>query len=160
MLTIRPAEERDKFAVWQIIKEVLAAGDTYTDTDSSEEAIDEHWRSPDKHKYVAVEEGEIVGTLYLRANQPGRGSHVGNASYMVSSAARGRGVGKQMALWSLDEARRLGFTAMQFNFVVKSNENAVALWQKIGFAIVGEIPDAFDHAKNGLTNAYIMYRKL
>ena len=160
MLTIRPAEERDKFAVWQIIKEVLAAGDTYTDTDSSEEAMDEYWSSSEKHHYVAVSDDVVVGTLSLRANQPGRGSHIGNASYMVSSAARGQGVGKQIALWSLDEARRLGFTAMQFNFVVKSNEKAVALWQKIGFAIVGEIPDAFDHAENGLTNAYIMYRKL
>jgi ribosomal protein S18 acetylase RimI-like enzyme len=65
-----------------------------------------------------------------------------------------------MALWSLDGARRLGFTAMQFNFVVKSNTVAVKLWQKVGFEIIGEIPDAFNHSKNGLTNAYIMFRKL
>lgn len=160
MLTIRPVEERDKFAVWQIIKDVFAEGETYTDIDSSEKAMDEYWSSTDKHKYVAVMEGEVVGMLYLRANQPGRGSHVANASYMVSSAARGTGVGKQMAIWSLDEARRLGFTAIQFNFVVKSNTVAVKLWQSVGFEIIGEIPDAFDHAKNGPTNAYIMYRKL
>ncbi len=79
---------------------------------------------------------------------------------MVAPTAAGKGIGKQLALWSLDEARRLGFTAMQFNFVVKSNTVAVNLWQSVGFEIIGEIPDAIHHAKSGLTNAYIMYRKL
>jgi ribosomal protein S18 acetylase RimI-like enzyme len=98
--------------------------------------------------------------MWLKANQPGLGDHVGNAAYMVSPDAAGRGVGKAMGEFSLEEARRLGFTAMQFNFVVKSNEAAVRLWKKIGFEVIGEIPDAIRHSKNGLTNAYIMYRKL
>jgi len=160
MTEIRKAEERDKTAVWQIIIEVLAAGDTYTDTDSSEDEMNAYWNSPEKHHYVAILDAKVVGALCIKANQPGRGSHVANASYMVSREARGKGVGKQMALWSLDEARRLGFTAMQFNFVVKSNEIAIKLWKSVGFEIIGEIPDAFDHAENGLTNAHIMYRKL
>ena len=79
---------------------------------------------------------------------------------MVAADARGKGVGRQMAEFSLIEAKRLGFKAMQFNFVVKSNENAVRLWQKLGFEIVGEIPEAFNHNEKGLVNAYIMYRKL
>ena len=132
------------------------------------------WYSPEKYTYVATwsepseEEARsmtvafppIVGTFFLKANQSGPGSHVGNAGYMVSPDARGKGVGRQMGEWSLDEARRLGFTAMQFNFVVKSNVYAVKLWQDIGFEIIGEIPDAFDHRELGLVNAYIMYRKL
>lgn len=161
MLNIRPALDSDKPAAWSIIKAVIAGGDTYVfDPDSTEQEMLDYWFSPEKHNYVAELDGEIVGIFWLKANQPGLGSHVANAAYMVSPDAHGKGVGKQMALWSLDEARRLDFTAMQFNFVVKSNTNAVALWQKIGFEIIGEIPDAFRHAKNGLTNALIMYRKL
>lgn len=161
MTDIRKAEESDKPAIWQIIKAVIAGGDTYVfSPDATEDEMMAYWFTPDKHNYVAVADGEVVGTFWLRANQPGLGAHVGNAAYMVSPNAHGKGVGKQMALWSLDEARRLGFTAMQFNFVVKSNIVAVNLWKSIGFEIIGEIPDAFDHAKNGMTNAYIMYRKL
>ena len=161
MLEIRKAAEEDKPAVWEIIKAVIATGDTYVfPPDSPEEEMLAYWFSPDKHTYVALIEGVTVGTFFLKANQPGLGSHVGNAGYMVAPGNAGRGIGRQMAEWSLDEARRLGFRSMQFNFVVKSNENAVRLWQSIGMEIIGEIPEAFDHARDGLTNALIMYRKL
>lgn len=161
VIECRMAADGDRSAIWQIIKAVIAGGNTYVyPPDSSEQEMMAYWLSADKHTYVAVLEGEIVGTFWLKSNQPGLGSHVGNAAYMVSPNAHGKGIGKQMALWSLDEARRLGFTAMQFNFVVESNTVAVNLWKNIGFEIIGEIPDAFNHAENGWTNAYIMYRKL
>lgn len=101
-----------------------------------------------------------MGTFWLKPNQPGLGSHIGNAGYMVAPEANGRGVGRLMAEFSLVEAKKLGFTAMQFNFVVKSNEVAVKLWQSVGFEIIGEIPKAIRHSHLGLTNAYIMYREL
>ncbi|CAN5345264.1 GNAT family N-acetyltransferase [soil metagenome] len=161
MAEIRNAVESDKSAIWQIIKAVIAGGDTYVFApDSAEDDMMAYWFTPDKNNYVAVEDGDVLATFWLRPNQPGLGSHVANAAYMVSPAAMGKGIGKQIALWSLDEARRLGFTAMQFNFVVKSNTVAVRLWQSVGFEIIGEIPDAFNHSQDGLTNAYIMYRKL
>ena len=119
-----------------------------------------YWFAPDKHVYVAEEDGDVLGTFWLKPNQPGLGSHVCNAAYMVAPPSAGKGIGRLMGEYSLDEARRLGFAAMQFNFVVKSNTAAVRLWQSIGMEIIGEIPDAFDHAINGMTNAYIMYRKL
>jgi ribosomal protein S18 acetylase RimI-like enzyme len=161
MLTIRKAEDADRAAIWQIIKAVIAGGDTYVFApDSPKEEMMEYWFAPDKHNYVAVDEGgEVIATFWLRANQPGLGKHVANAAYMVSPNAQGRGIGKQIGLWSLEEAKRLGFEAMQFNFVVSSNSAAVKLWRAIGFEIIGEVPDAM-YAKNGLTNAYIMYRKL
>ena len=161
MVEIRQAIESDKPAIWQIIKAVIAGGDTYVFApDAAEEEMMAFWFAPDKHNYVAVEDGEAVATFWMRANNPGLGKHVGNAAYMVAPTAAGKGIGKQIAIWSLEEARHLGFTSMQFNFVVKSNTVAVRLWQSIGFEIIGEIPDAMFHAKNGLTNAYIMYRKL
>ena len=103
---------------------------------------------------------EILGTFFLRANQPDRGSHVVNAGYIVCPKASGKGIGKTMAEFSFSEAKRLGFRAMQFNYVVKSNTVAVGLWKKLGFAIVGEIPDAFDHPILGMTPVYVMYRRL
>ncbi|MBC7900893.1 MAG: GNAT family N-acetyltransferase [Saprospiraceae bacterium] len=161
MIEIRTAANHDKPAVWQIIKSVISGGDTYVFApDSTEEEMTAYWFSAEKHVYVAELDGEIVGTMWLKSNQPGLGSHVGNAAYMVSPNAKGKGVGRKMAELSIKEARRLGFKSIQFNFVVKSNEIAVKLWQSVGFQIIGEIPNAFRHAKNGMTNAYIMYRKL
>jgi len=158
---IRKATEQDRDAIWTIIKAVIAGGDTYFFLpDSTEEEMMAYWLSPEKYNYVSVSEGEVVGIYWLKANQPGLGSHVGNGAYMVSPDAKGKGIGRKMAEHSINEARQMGFKAMQFNFVVKSNEVAVKLWKSVGFEIIGEIPDAFDHAENGLTNAYIMYRKL
>lgn len=161
MIEIREATEHDKLAVWQIIKAVIATGDTYVfDPDSPEAEMIPYWFSPEKYVYVAEDKGEVVGTFWLKANQPGLGAHVCNAAYMVGPQAAGKGIGRKMAEYSLDEARRLGFTAMQFNFVVKSNEPAVRLWKSIGMEVIGEIPDGFDHREHGMTNALIMYRKL
>ena len=161
MLVIGIATDLEKPEVWKIIKDVIAAGDTYVFApDTPEDEMMAYWFSPEKHNYVAVLDGKVVGTFWVRPNQPGLGSHVANAAYMVAPEAKGKGVGERMAEYSIEEARRLGFTAMQFNFVVKTNIVAVRLWLKIGFEIIGEIPDAFDHSKLGPTNAYIMYRKL
>lgn len=118
------------------------------------------WFGEDKETYVAVLDGQILGTFFLKANQPDLGSHICNAGYMVSPEAKGKGIGRMMAEFSLPEAKRLGFKAMQFNFVVKSNEVAVKLWLSLGFKIIGEIPEAFQHQEKGLVNALIMYRKL
>lgn len=161
MLEICIAADGDRSAVWKIIKAVIAGGDTYVfSPDTPESEMLDYWFAADRHTYVAVLGGEVVGTFWLRANQPGLGSHVANAAYMVSPEAKGKGVGRRMAEYSLDEARRVGFKAMQFNFVVKSNTVAVRLWQSLGFEIVGELPDAFDHARHGSTNAYVMFRRL
>ena len=160
-IELRKARDDDKPAVWRIIKAVIAGDDTYVfSSNTPEDEMMSYWFSPAKHNYVAVSNGNVVGTFWIQANQPGLGSHVANAAYMVLPSVNGKGIGRQMAEFSLAEARRLGFKAMQFNFVVKTNTVAVRLWQSVGFEIIGEIPDAFDHRREGLTNAYIMYRKL
>lgn len=161
MIEIRKPTEADEPQIWEIIKAVIASGDTYVFApDSPKEKMLAFWRGADKQTYVAVSENRIVGTFFLKNNQPDLGAHVANAGYMVAPEAKGKRVGRLMAEFSLEEAKRLGYQAMQFNFVVKTNEVAVKLWQSLGFEIVGEIPEAFDHIENGLTNAYIMYRKL
>lgn len=161
MIQIRSATKNDEPAIWQIIRAVIAGGDTYVfDPETPEEELIAYWFSPEKYVYVAEENGEVLGTYWIKANQPGLGSHVGNGAYMVSPGAKGKGIGRLMAEHSIEEARRLGFKSIQFNFVVKSNEVAVRLWKSVGFEVIGEIPEAFNHKQNGLTNAYIMYRKL
>lgn len=127
---------------------------------STEEEMMAYWLSPEKANYVAVLDGRVAGIFWLKPNYPGLGSHIANAAYMVSPSVAGRGVGRRMGEYSIEEARRLGYSSMQFNFVVKSNTVAVKLWKSLGFEILGEIPNAFDHVENGLTNAYIMYRGL
>ena len=161
MLEIRKAVESDKDAVWEIIQAVISTGDTYVFApDSPKEKMLEYWFGEEKETYVAVSDDKILGSFFLKANQPDLGAHICNAGYLVSSEAKGKGVGRKMAEFSLPEAKRLGYRAMQFNFVVKSNEIAVKLWLSLGFEVIGEIPEAFQHQQNGLTNALIMYRKL
>ena len=161
MIEIRNANAEDSDQIWEIIREVISKGDTYVfDPNSSKEAMLNYWYGPDQAYLCGNCKGKIVGTFMIRDNQPGLGAHVANGSYMVSEAASGKGIGKKMGEFSLAEAKRLGYTAMQFNIVIKSNARAVQLWQNLGFKIIGEIPDAFNHKENGMTNAYIMYRKL
>ncbi|MBD2705364.1 GNAT family N-acetyltransferase [Spirosoma sp. BT702] len=161
MITIRKATPADADAIWAIIKEVIATGDTYVFApDSSREKMLNFWLGADKHTYVALLNDVVVGTFLLKDNQPDLGSHIANGAYMTSPNAGGQGIGKMMGEFSLKEAKLLGYRAMQFNIVIKSNELAVRLWQKLGFTILGEIPEAFNHQQLGLTNAYMMYRKL
>jgi L-amino acid N-acyltransferase YncA len=160
-LKIRFAKRKDHDAIWKIFHDLVAIGDTY--------AIDPHvsrkqalawWFAPGTHTYVATHTSMIVGTYILKANQGGGGAHVANAAFMVTHDARGRGVGRAMAQHSLDEARRFGFRAMQFNFVVSTNKPATRLWKRLGFKIVGTLPGAFRHPTKGDVSVYVMYRSL
>lgn len=160
-LKIRKVKEEDLIQIWKIIQQVISTGDTYVFApDSSKEKMLNFWCEEDKHTYVATIEDEIVGTFFMKDNFPDLGSHIANAGYIVKSSASGQGIGKLLGEFSLLEAKRLGYKAMQFNMVVKTNENAVRIWKKLGFEIIGEIPEAFNHQEKGLTNAYIMWRKL
>ena len=160
-IAIRRAATEDEDAIWQIFHAVVEPGDTYAyPSDLSRRDALALWMAPAAHTYVACDGESIVGTYWIKANQPGRGSHVANAAFMVAPSAQGRGVGRRMGEHCLDEARCLGFRAMQFNLVVSTNEPAVALWKKLGFDIIATVPEAFDHRTLGLVDAYVMYRSL
>ena len=158
---LRPAQARDDDAIWDIIGPAIRAGETYVlPRDMSRADALAYWRSAAHEVFVAEAQGEVVGTYYLRANQPGGGAHVANCGYMTAPSASGRGVARAMCAHSLARARARGFRAMQFNFVVASNERAVALWRSFGFEIVGRVPQAFAHPRLGLVDALVMYRLL
>jgi L-amino acid N-acyltransferase YncA len=161
-MKIRRATERDRDAIWKIFHEVVAAGDTYAlDPNISREDALAYWFAPDTNTYVAEQAAiGVAGTYILRPNQSGGGSHVANAGFMVSASARGKGIGRAMAEHCLSEARRLGFRAMQFNYVISTNTSAIRLWQELGFKIVGKLPDAFRHPEKGYVDVYVMHRSL
>lgn len=154
-------KEKDAEAVWEILNLVVKGGDTLVFApNSSKEKMLTYWSADDKFAYICEIENQIVGTFYIKANQPDLGSHVANAGYLVHPNQRGKGIAETMCKFSLEEARCLGFKAMQFNIVISTNEVAVRLWQKCGFEIIGRIQKAFQHQKLGLVDAFVMYQWL
>lgn len=158
---IREAATKDADGIWEIIHQVISGGETYVfHPQTPKSQMLDYWLSEEKHTYVAILDGVICGTYIMKPNHQDLGSHVANASYMVHPNQQGKGLGRLMGEHSLVEARRIGYHALQFNLVVKTNESAFRLWKKLGFEVIGEIPEAFQHPTQGLINAYIMYRKL
>lgn len=158
---IRRATANDAPAIWSIVSPVIRAGQTYAlSSDMTEEDALSYWLGGDRETFVCEANGVILGTYFLRANQAGGGNHVCNCGYITATAAMGKGVARLMCQHSLDHARRLGYRAMQFNFVVSTNTRAVALWQSLGFEVVGRLPLAFRHPAVGYVDALIMYQSL
>ena len=159
MIKIRKARDADFENIWTIFHHVVKRGDTFAfDPKSNKEDCRTLWMSSCVHTYVAELHNKILGTYILRKNQPGLGGHVANAAYMVHHEACGQGVGEAMGRHSIKQAKKLGFSAIQFNFVVSTNLVAIQLWLKLGFKIVGIVPEAFNHRKLGLVDIYVMHR--
>jgi L-amino acid N-acyltransferase YncA len=157
---IRRAGDADWPAIWPIWHEIVAAGDTYTyDPVSSPAAARASWLAPPPDEaWLAEADGAVLGTYHLAPNQPGPGSHVANASYVVAEAARGRGLGRAMVQHSLARARDAGYLGIQFNAVAETNVHAIRLYAQHGFTTVGVVPRAFRHPTAGLVGLRIMYR--
>jgi ribosomal protein S18 acetylase RimI-like enzyme len=161
-MLIRPAKAADAGGLWSILEPTIRAGETYPLVrDMPEAEALAYWLQPAHETFVALDNGQrIVGTYYLRANQGGGGSHVANCGHMTARDAGGRGVGRRMCEHSLERARVRGFRAMQFNFVISSNERAVHLWKSVGFDVVGRLPLAFRHPSLGYVDALVMFMTL
>jgi L-amino acid N-acyltransferase YncA len=162
--SFRRATAADAPEMWAIIEPILAKGDTWVfappKSASDRIQILDYWLSEDKYSYVCIADNQIVGTFFIKSNQPDLGNHIANAGYMTHAEWRGRGIGYAMGAFSLEEARRLGFEGMQYNIVVKTNESAVRLWQRLGFEIVGTLPQVFRHSTLGRVDAYVMFQRL
>jgi ribosomal protein S18 acetylase RimI-like enzyme len=161
MINIRPMTAEDFDLFWPTFQAVITAQETYAyDPLLTREQAEQVWLEMPLHTFIAEEEGELLGSYYLKANAAGPGSHVCNCGYMVTEAARGRGVARLMCVDSQKVATASGFLAMQFNSVVSTNEVAVALWQKLGFEVVGRLPRAYQHARLGLVDCLVMFKWL
>ena len=160
-ILIRPATPADAPAIAAILLPTIRAGTTYAlDRDMTEPDARAYWLGPDKQTFVAEAAGTIVGTYYIRPNQAGGGRHVCNCGYMTSPAATGRGIASRMCEHSLAHARATGYRAMQFNFVVSTNERAVRLWKRHGFEVLARLPKSFRHPEAGEVDALTMHRFL
>ena len=158
---IRPAIEGDQEGIWAILEPMIRRGDTYTlPRDMTRLQAIEFWFAPGHEAFVWEEQGAILGTYFLRANQRGAGAHVANCGYVTATAAEGRGIARAMCRHSLERAKERGFRAMQFNFVVSSNTRAVELWKGLGFEVVGCLPGAFEHPDLGFVDALVMYKQI
>jgi len=162
MTNIRQLEDADWPVIWQIMEPVVRSGETYPYAmDMTSDQARGMWLDVTEAAYVAEgDEGELLGTYYIKPNQPTLGAHVANCGYLVSAQARGRGIATAMCEHSQKEAVRLGYRAMQFNLVVKTNEASVYLWQKLGFDVIGALPGAFKHPHHGYVDAFVMYKVL
>lgn len=160
-MIIRPAVADDAEAIGRIFSKVIAGGDTYTFTPGTPPGVGiAYFLGDDIMSWVIEDEGHVIGMYKLIPNRTGLGAHVANASFMIDPAAQGKGAGRALGEHCLEEARRAGYEAMQFNFVVSTNTGAVELWKRLGFEIVGTLPKAFQHATLGKVDAYVMYRSL
>jgi L-amino acid N-acyltransferase YncA len=154
--------ELDYDGVWEIFSDVIAGGDAFSFVPDTPKAdLKKLWFADNMDTFVAVDNsGKVVGSYYVKPNQPGLGSHVANAGYMVHPDEKGKGIGKLLCQHSIDFAREKGYLGMQFNIVVSTNESAVKLWKTCGFSIIGTTPQGFRHQRLGLVDTYIMYKSL
>lgn len=161
-IAFAPMTEKDFSVFWPTFQAIVAAQETYAIApDISYDAAYQLWCTTPLVSWVVKDEGgQLLGSYYLKANAAGPGDHICNCGYMVTPMARGKGVARAMCEHSQRQAKALGFQAMQYNAVIATNEIAVALWQKLGFRIVGTVPNAYRHARFGLVDAHVMYKAL
>lgn len=160
-VVIKKASDENFDEIWRIFQDVIEAGDSYAnDGDTTKEDAYKKWFAKNATTFVAEIDDKIVGAYLIRPNHVGRAAHIANCSFIVDKNSRGNGVGKKIGAHAIEFARNAGYKGIQYNFVVSTNEVAVALWQSLGFKIIGTIPRAFDHKNLGLVDAYIMFRVL
>ncbi|MGA9651213.1 N-acetyltransferase family protein [Pedobacter sp.] len=161
-MEIRPADKQTDFdKIWEIFENVISTGDTYVfDPNTPKSSLDKHWFAEYMNTFVAIDNGEILGTYIIKPNQIDLGNHIANCSYMVNPKYHGRGTGKLLCEHSIQFAKDNGYLGIQFNIVVSTNEGAVKLWEKFGFDIIGKTPKAFRHKTLGFVDAFIMYKDL
>ena len=159
---IREATAEDWPSIWPFFIATVQAGETYAfDPEMTPDAGRAVWmEQPPGRTVVAVEDGVVLGSAKMGPNRPGRGAHIGTASFMVDSAARGKGVGRALAEDMVAWHRREGYRGIQFNAVVETNSTAVALWKSLGFEVVGTVPGAFEHPVHGYVGLHVMFLPL
>jgi ribosomal protein S18 acetylase RimI-like enzyme len=160
-IIVRKATVSDREAVCDIAREIVEDGTTHPfNTNSSDVSLLEYFFPSPGVTFVACIDGDVVGACFIKPNQPGRGAHVANASFVVQRRRTRQGIGRAMTERCLVEAQRQGYRSMCFNFVVSTNTAAITLWKQMGFEIVGKLPEAFNHATAGFVDCYVMSRRL
>ena len=160
-MLIRAVEKRDHHHLWTMLKPVFRSGETYAiDPEISEQDALSYWMGADAGCLMIEEKGERLGTYYLKTNAQGGGAHVCNCGFITAPNSAGKGVARAMLTDALTRAKAKGYQAMQFNFVLSNNTRAIDIWTRAGFDIVGRLPHAFKHPKDGMIDAFVMFKTL
>jgi L-amino acid N-acyltransferase YncA len=160
-MIVREATINDQDAIWGIFETIVKDGDAYAfSPDTTKDDLPQIWLAPGMKTFVVEANGKVLGSYFIRPNQPGLGSHIANCGYIVHPEARGKGLGQQLCVHSIYTARQLGYKGMQYNLVVSTNLTAVNLWERCGFKIIGTIPKGFNHKTLGYVDAHIMFREI
>ncbi len=160
-MKISEVTKQDFEAFWPVFQEVVQAQETYAfDPNLSFDDAYNLWCLAPQKSFVIKEANNVLGAYYIKPNAAGPSAHISNCGYMVSPHCRGKGIARTLCEHSQRIAIELGYTAMQFNSVVSTNEVAVKLWQKLGYEIIGTIPKAYQHKRLGLVDSYIMHKHL
>ena len=159
-MIIRKYEEKDLQQMIDIWNEVVEDGIAFPQEDVLDAASGKEFFESQSYTGVAEDAGKIVGLYILHPNNVGRCGHICNASYAVSSDARGRHIGEQLVLNCLNIAKELGFRVLQFNAVVESNIHARHLYERLGFVQLGTIPGGFRMKDGHYENICPYYHEL
>lgn len=158
---IREASASDFDLIWPLFEDIAKSGETYAfEKNITKKDAQKIWIDAPRKTFIAEEDGIFLGTYYIKTNQAGPGEHVCNCGYMVAPSARGKGLATAMCEHSQQVAKKLGYRAMQFNFVASTNVGAIRLWKKLGFDVVGQLPKSFSHPSQGFIDALVMYKWL
>lgn len=161
MLNILNATEIDFDEIWNIFQPILKKSGTYVySPETTKNEAYSIWFDKTYDTYIAKVGDEVAGAYVIRPGHRDLGSHICNAAFIVADKFRGNGYGKTLGEHAINQAKKLGYKAMQFNYVVSSNHVAIDLWKKLGFAIVGTIPAAYNHPEKGYIDIHIMHRKI
>lgn len=162
MIEILKASEADFDLIWPIFKSIVAGGDTYVYAPNIEkEEAKKVWFDPKFLTFIAKDGENVVGAYVIRPNHRDLGNHIANAAYFIAPSERGNGYGRILAEDSFKQAKNAGYTGMQFNYVISTNDAAINLWKSVGFEIVGTVPNAHRHQQlDKLVAIHIMYRDL
>lgn len=145
--------------VMDLLNTIILEGQSYPQEVPLTEAVfAQYWLV--NRSFVVRTEQEVLGAFYLKPNFPGRCSHTGNAGFVVQPHMRRQGIGRFMGESMLRLACQEGFDAIMFNLVFETNVASLKLWQSLGFAVIGKIPQAVKLANGSTIDALIMHRML
>lgn len=157
---IRQYEYKDIKDMIRIWNEVVEAGIAFPQEEFLTEETGSSFFASQSYTAVAEIDGKVKGLYILHPNNVGRCGHICNASYAVSSDARGKHIGEQLVTDCLKMGRELGFKVLQFNAVVESNIHARHLYERLGFQQLGTIPRGFRMKDGHYENICPYYHEL
>lgn len=159
-MNVREYTDQDLIEIIRIWNEVVEEGVAFPQEETLDMKSGAEFFSSQSYTGVAEEDGKVYGLYILHPNNVGRCGHICNASYAVSSDARGKHIGERLVKDCLQKGKELGFRVLQFNAVVECNIHARHLYERLGFRQLGTIPGGFRMKDGHYENICPYYKEL